>query len=79
VVKLRVAKVRKILLLSIIFAYLISSLGSSVADPDPYVFGPLASGSVRILLSSSKNSKRSLGSFWFFTTSLLLFIFEKLW
>jgi hypothetical protein len=55
---------------------------TSVADPDPYVFGSPGSGSVsmryryrytdpdwiRILLSSSKNSKKNLDSYCFVTS-----------
>jgi hypothetical protein len=57
----------------------------SVSDPDLYVFGPPESGAVsqrylliriRILLSSSKNSKKNLDSYCF-VTSFLLFFFEK--
>jgi hypothetical protein len=61
----------------------ISFLVSSVADPDPSLFGPPGSGSgsisevrIRILLSSSKNIKKTLGSYCF-VTSFLLFILEK--
>jgi hypothetical protein len=44
----------------------------SVADPDPHVFGPPGSGSmsqvwIRILLSSCKNSKKNLVSYYFVT------------
>jgi len=54
---------------------------SSVADPDPYFFGPLGSGSInqrhgRILLSSNKNNKKNLDSYCF-VTSFLLCIFKK--
>ncbi len=55
---------------------------SSVADPDPYVFGHPGSGSaiqsygIRILPSSSKKSKKNLDSYCF-VTSLWNFIFEK--
>jgi hypothetical protein len=60
-------------------------LRNSVADPDPHVFGPPGSGSIsaeawiriRVLLSSSKNSKKNLDSYCF-VTSFLLFFFEKL-
>ncbi len=65
-------------------------VSSSVADPDPYVFGPpgYASGSVshkvrirlritiRILPSLNKNSEKSL-DFRRFVTSSWLFIFEE--
>ncbi len=40
-------------------------------DPDPLVRG------IRILQSFSKNSKKNL-DFYFFVTSFLLYIFEKL-
>ncbi len=48
-----------------------SGLLSSVADPDPpnpHVFGPPGSGSwIRILLSSCKNIKKNLDSYYFVT------------
>jgi hypothetical protein len=47
---------------------------SSVADPDPHVFGPPGSGStgqrygrIRILLLSCKKSKKNLDSYYFVT------------
>jgi hypothetical protein len=47
---------------------------SSVADPDPHIFGPPGSGSIsqsygsgRILLSSCKNGKKNLDSYYFVT------------
>jgi hypothetical protein len=47
-------------------------------EPDPYVFGLPRSGSGSIsTLSSSKNSKKNLDSYWF-VTSLRLLILGKL-
>jgi hypothetical protein len=60
------------------------------ADLDPYVFGPPRSGSgsvsqnsevrnrIRILLSSSKNSKKNLDSYCSVTVLWLLFVFLSL-
>jgi hypothetical protein len=49
--------------------------GSPDPDPDPLVRGVDPDPSI-ILLSSSKNSKKNLDSY-FFVTSFGLFIFEK--
>jgi hypothetical protein len=57
-------------------------LGLQDPDPDPLVRGMdpdpilLWIRFFRILLSSCKNSKKNLDSYWF-VTSLRLFIFEK--
>jgi hypothetical protein len=65
-----------------------NTIHKSFADPDPKVYWPPGSGfvstrsefgsssGVRILLSSSKNSKRNLDSY-SYLTSLWFFIFEK--
>jgi hypothetical protein len=67
--------------------FLSTTLVTSVPDPDPpdtdppdpHVFGPYGSGSIsqRILLSLSKNSKKTL-DFYSFVTSFWHFIFENL-
>ena len=68
------------------FVNLDTFIGSSVTDPDPdpHVFGPPGSGSIHLiigsgffyLLSSCKNSKKNLDSF-YFVTLFDFFIFEK--
>jgi hypothetical protein len=55
-------------------------LTTSVADPDPHVFGPPGSGSISQKLdpdptiSSSKNSKKNLDSNYFVTLFLTFYL-----
>jgi hypothetical protein len=65
--------------------HIICTINTSVSDPDPYVLGPPGSGllvrgmdpdpaMIRILISSSKNSKKNLDSYCSVTFFMIVYL-----